>query len=94
MPAGYIFLTNCSNLADVVVGHFRKLAVVSARSVLHPRNGHHQTGPVGPVGAISGLMHRSKQHRYSIISSGRASNLDQSRCLRCGNSEPAPVKIG
>ena len=31
-------------------------------------------------------MHRSKQHHYSITSSARASSLDQSRFLRCGDA--------
>jgi hypothetical protein len=34
----------------------------------------------------NGLMRRSKQHRYSITSSARASNLDQSRCLCRGDA--------
>jgi hypothetical protein len=41
-----------------------------------PINGHRQTGQVGPVRATTGLMHRSKQHRYSITSSARSSNVD------------------
>jgi hypothetical protein len=37
-------------------------------------NGHRQTGPACPVGATSGLMHRSKQ-LYSITSSARESSI-------------------
>jgi hypothetical protein len=41
-----------------------------------PVNGHRETGPAGPVRATSGLMHRSKQHLYSMISSAMAISVD------------------
>jgi hypothetical protein len=49
-----------------------------------PNNGHHQIGPVGPVRANNGLMHRSKQHRYSITASAVINNAG-------GNSSPSDV---
>jgi hypothetical protein len=38
-------------------------------------NGHRRTGSTGPFRAITGLMHRSKQHLYSITSSARLSDV-------------------
>jgi hypothetical protein len=42
------------------------------------KNGHRQTGPVGPFRAINGLMRRSKAACYSITSSARANNAGDS----------------
>src|SRR5450432_1987420 len=39
-----------------------------------PNIGHRDVGRVGPLSARKRLMHRSKQHRYSITSSARTSN--------------------
>ena len=39
-----------------------------------PNNGHHPVGRLGPFCATKRLMHRSKQCRYSITSSARASS--------------------
>jgi hypothetical protein len=40
-------------------GHSRRFDSRPVTSGLPPNNGHHQTGPVGPVGANNGLMQRS-----------------------------------
>jgi hypothetical protein len=47
----------------------------------------------GPVSGHNGFIHRSKQHPYSITPSARASSLDQSRCLRCGDASEAGLPM-
>jgi hypothetical protein len=51
------------DLKDVSNGSFATFSPWSGHFRSTPNNGHHQTGPVGPVRAISGLMRRSKQAR-------------------------------
>jgi hypothetical protein len=51
-----------------------------------PVSGHRQAASACLKSANNGLMHRNKQPRYSITSSARASNLDQSLFLRCGDA--------
>jgi hypothetical protein len=50
------------------------------------KNGHHQTGPVGPVRANNRIMHRSKRLLYSITSSASDSKFE--------DSVKAPIHLG
>jgi hypothetical protein len=53
----------------------RLLTVVRPLPVYPKKNGHQQSGSVGPLGAMNGLTRHGKCRRYSITSSARASRV-------------------
>jgi hypothetical protein len=60
---------------DVCYGSFSDFGARSCEVRFASMNGHRQAASAGLKSAISGLMHRSKQHLYSITSSARASSV-------------------
>ena len=64
-----------SSAAEVRSGAFASFRQRSGHFRSAPINGRHQTCPVGPVGATTGLMQRSKSQSYSISSSAMLSKF-------------------
>jgi hypothetical protein len=68
------WLTRATGSVDDCFGSKAALTTLKCDFRSSSNSGHHASGPPLPKSAMTGLMHRRKQHLHSITSSARASS--------------------